>query len=369
MWLNTNFKNKRGIITLLIVLNNYSLKKFSHRYILFVLITFITSCEDDFDRRQGGSAPEIIEPAVRNELFIPPLIDAHESGTSITLTIEEGITEFYTGNPSSTIGYNGNFLGPTIRVYNGNDIELITVNNTEEATTIHKHGLHVPGDVDGGPQQRIDPGDQRVDLLEIRQEASTNWYHPHLMGTTAEQVHDGLAGLWIIEDANSQALNLPGEYGINDIPLIIQDRFFENNVMSYEAGLGDHKFYGNTIIVNGTVGPYKEVPNGWVRFRILNGSNARFYDLQFDDKREFYVIATEGGFLNAPVPESNFQVWPGERYEILVDFSDSSTIFLTATDPENGRDQPLNIIELRPVENSEAIVSLPQTINNIHSYN
>ena len=173
----------------------------------------------------------------------------------------------YDGIPSSTMGYNGSFLGPTIKVYNGENIELITVNNTGESTTIHKHGLHVPGDVDGGPHQRILPGDQRTDILKIRQEASTNWYHPHFMGTTAEQVHAGLAGLWLVEDANSQALSLPSEYGIDDIPLIIQDRFFQNRFMSYEAGLNEHKFFGNTILVNESVGPYKEVPKGWVILR------------------------------------------------------------------------------------------------------
>lgn len=332
------------------------------KFLFFAILIVFISCGDD------DIGDLIIEPTVENDLFIPPLIDSRVSGTSITLTMQEGETEFFDGVPSNTIGYNGSFLGPTIKTYEGDDITLTTVNNTGEPSTIHKHGLHVPGNVDGGPHQRIEAGGQRVDEIEIRQEASTNWYHPHLMGTNAEQVHSGLAGMWLVEDDNSESLNLPNEYGVNDIPLIVMDRFFVNNVMTYEDGLDDMEFLGNTIIANGTVGAFKEVPTGWIRFRILNGSNARFYDFEFEDNRQFFVIATEGGFLETPIAVNNFQAWPGERYEIMVDFSNSANVNLTATDPENGGGI-FNIIELRPNENISADGSLPQALNSIVRYN
>lgn len=187
-------------------------------------------------------------------------------------------------------------MGPTLRVQNNQQITLTTNNTIGEPSTIHKHGLHVPGNVDGGPHQRINSGSSRTEILNIDQEASTNWYHPYLMGSNAEHVYKGLAGMLIVEDENSQSLGLPSEYGINDIPLIVQDRLFVEGEMTY---LMDNRrgYIGNTILVNGTIGAYKNVPMGWVRFRILNASNARFYNFKFEDNRSFEVIATEGGFL------------------------------------------------------------------------
>lgn len=313
--------------------------------------------------------PDIESPSINNKLFVPPIIDSKEDGTSITLTMQQGQIEFFDGVPSNTFGYNGNFLGPTIKVYKNQDISFTTINNIGEPTTIHKHGLHVPGNVDGGPQQRIEPGTSRNDILEIRQEASTNWYHPHLMGTTAEHVFKGLAGLLIVEDDNSQSLGLPDNYGVNDIPLIIQDRLFVNGLMTYDGEMSDDGYFGNNILVNGTVGAFKEVPASWVRFRILNGSNARFYNLSFQDNRNFQVIATDGGFLNKPVSINNLEVWPGERFEILVNFSNSSHIKLVANSTNRGQNQEFDIIEFRPNDNIESTGELPPVLNNIIPHN
>jgi bilirubin oxidase len=225
----------------------------------------------------------------------------------------------------------------------------------------------VPGSVDGGPHQKIDSGNSRTEILNIDQEASTNWYHPHLMGSNAEHVYKGLAGLLIVEDENSLSLGLPNEYGVNDIPLIIQDRLFVEGVMTYSM---DHRrgYLGNTILVNGTIGAYKNVPMGWVRFRILNGSNARFYDFKFEDNRSFEVIATEGGFLESPVAMKNLEVWPGERFEIMVNFNDSSVVKLMANSTNRGQSESFEIIEFRPDENQSSNGQLPAQLNRIDSY-
>lgn len=97
-------------------------------------------------------------------------------------------------------------MGPTLRVQNNQQITLTTNNTIGEPSTIHKHGLHVPGNVDRGPHQRINSGSSRTEILNIDQEASTNWYHPHLMGSNAEHVYKGLAGMLIVEDENSHNL-------------------------------------------------------------------------------------------------------------------------------------------------------------------
>ena len=303
----------------------------------------------------------------KSELFIPEIIETVGDEASIELTMQATETEFFRGVFSDTFGYNGNFLGPTLKVYNKQSITLTTNNRIGEPSTIHKHGLHVPGSVDGGPYQKIDSGNSRTEILNIDQEASTNWYHPHLMGSNAEHVYKGLAGLLIVEDENSLSLGLPNEYGVNDIPLIIQDRLFVEGVMTYSM---DHRrgYLGNTILVNGTVGAYKNVPMGWVRFRILNGSNARFYDFKFEDNRSFEVIATEGGFLESPVAMKNLEVWPGERFEIMVNFNDSSVVKLMANSTNRGQSESFEIIEFRPDENQSSNGQLPAQLNRIDSY-
>jgi bilirubin oxidase len=274
-----------------------------------------------------------IEGSPQNALFIPPLIDSAEENHDISLTIQNSTHEFYPGVESKTKGFSQSYLGPTIRLYDGKETRIRFTNEIGEPTTVHGHGLHVPGSVDGGPQNGIAPDETWDITLPIEQQASTNWYHPHLMGKTAEHVHSGLAGMYIIEDDNSATLDLPKEYGVNDIPLVIQDRSFSDGVMNEYSVTEDEMMNGkreDALVVNGTVSSYVEVPQGWVRLRLLNGSNARYYNFHLKNNEPFYKIATEGGFLEEPVEITELQMTPGERNEILVDMSDGKNRSLMA---------------------------------------
>jgi FtsP/CotA-like multicopper oxidase with cupredoxin domain len=162
-------------------------------------------------------------------LPIPPLLsNLDESGDTATfsMNVMKGSREFFPGIPTATLGYNGNYLGPTIRVRNGQRFRVSVNNTLPEVTTLHWHGLHVPAQWDGGPRQPIPAGTEWNPDFTIKQEAATLWYHPHAMGLTGEQVYQGLAGLIYIEDEVSDSLDLPKTYGIDDIPLVIQDRRF-----------------------------------------------------------------------------------------------------------------------------------------------
>lgn len=341
---------------------------FKHSWVL-LLFLIISSCKKK----------EILLPPIpitdQNELHIPPLIDARNFPGGIAVSIQNGNHEFYAGKASVTRGFNGNYLGPTIRMHKGETTRIHFTNNIGEPTTVHGHGLHVPGDIDGGPQLRILPGETWDAVLPIVQEASTNWYHPHLMGKTAEHVHSGLAGLYLIEDANSESLNIPKEYGVDDIPIIVQDRTFNNGVMvPYPKGLRDgHK--EQTLVINGTVNPYLTVPKGNVRLRILNGSNARSYEFYIKGNAPFSKIATEGGFLNAPVTLTRLSMAPGERNEIVIDMTKGNvelmakylrkkTKYGLPDDPEH------RVIELKvnPKLKPKNTV-LAQNLNSIQPYN
>ena len=269
------------------------------------------------------------------------------------------------------MGFNGDYLGPTIRLYKDTDATITFTNNIGEPTTVHGHGLHVNGEIDGGPQSVIQPGESWQITIPVRQEAGTSWYHPHMMGKTAHHVHAGLAGFYLIEDENSQALDLPKEYGVNDIPLVVQDRSFTDGKMNEYSVTEEDIMNGlreDTLVVNGTVDAYHNVPQGWVRLRLLNGSNARFYRFHFGNDVTFFKIATEGGFLNQPVEMAFIDMAPGERNEIMIDLSDGANATLIAdllpADPEDsGRwttnTPQANVVELRVDPTMQASGTLP----------
>src|ERR1035437_496488 len=208
----------------------------------------------------------------------------------------------------------------------------------------HWHGLIVPGAVDGVPHNTIAAGDRWKASLNVNQPETTAWFHPRPHGETAQQVYSGLAGMLIVEDGSGERLGLPRSYRVDDLPLVLQDRFLDRNgAPLYQPGPMDIMagYRGDTIIVNGAVAPVARVPAGLVRLRLLNGANARIFDLLFSDRRSFQVIASDGGYLSAPVGLPNLLIAPGERYEILVDFSDGAEVVL-----ETGADRNVPMMEM-----------------------
>jgi len=205
---------------------------------------------------------------------------------------------------------------------------------------MHGHGMHVPASQDGTAHQKILPKKRWSSRFKVNQKACTNWYHSHAMGKTAEHVYKGLAGLIIIEDDEIKKLSLPNNYGKDDIPLILQDRFFDTKgQFYYKPGMRDIMmgYTGNTNITNGVVNPYIDVEAKQIRFRILNGSNSSVYNLAFNDDKTFKQIATDNSLLEKPVELYNLILSPGERAEIIVDFSDDLGEYLHFFDKNMGK--------------------------------
>lgn len=266
--------------------------------------------------------------ALERSLVIPPLLDGRVvNGEKVfELTARHGRTELMPGAWSDTAGFNGTYLGPTIRAHTGERVRVDVKNELGETTTVHWHGMHLPAAMDGGPHQPIPSGDTWSPHWTVRNSAATLWYHPHTLGKTSQQVYAGLAGLFLVDDENSDRLGLPNTYGVDDIPLIVQDRRFdEGGRLIYVRDRAQHNFgaMGDDILVNGTRGPYLDVGRRLIRLRILNASNARRYNFGFSDDRPFWQIATDGGLLEAPVERTRALLAPGERAEIVVDLSES----------------------------------------------
>ena len=257
---------------------------------------------------------------------VPPLLE----GENLTLSIQEGILSLPFGR-SESLGFNGDYLGPTIRMSRGDPADIKVINTLKEDTTVHWHGMHIPAEFDGGPRQVIKAGGTWQPRFTIDQEAATLWYHPHLMGKTAEHVYRGLAGLFLIEDDYSRSLDIPREYGVNDIPVILQDRRIgRDGSFSYSPRMPDlmHGYLGNVLLVNGAHQPVLQIAGGTYRFRILNGSNSSIYRVRFSDDRDFTVIAGDGGFLPDTVRVNELVMASGERYEILADFKGEDDVRL-----------------------------------------
>ena len=279
---------------------------------------------------------------------IPPVLQpSRVEGSAVVyeLTAAPGSRAFVADAETATLGYNGDYLGPTIRVDRGQDVDIRVTNGLSEATTVHWHGAHLPAEADGGPHQIIPPGDTWTASFLVDQEAATLWYHPHLMGTTAEQVYEGLAGFLIVEDEVSDSLALPREYGVNDIPVVLQERRFgRDGRFRYRPAMPDimHGYFGNALLTNGVIEPYLEVTRGILRLRLLNGSNSTILRLSLNNGAPFHQIAGDGGFLEAPVRLEQIILSPGERAEVLVDFS--AGVAASTRDPRGTRGAPAQLL-------------------------
>ncbi|MBK8613836.1 MAG: multicopper oxidase domain-containing protein [Flavobacteriales bacterium] len=256
-------------------------------------------------------APALASAQAQNPLAIPPALDLD----TFELVVDEHIHQFYPGVNTATYGASAEYLGPTLIMHRGDTARVRVQNELAQITNMHWHGLQVPGEFDGGPPREIAPGDSWTATYQVKNPAGTYWYHPHPHELTAEQANKGVAGFIIVQDSAEGALPLPRTYGVDDFPVVVQDRRFLPN--------GNFVFgpYGDSVLVNGTPRPYLECPAQVVRLRLLNGSNARIYPLGFEDGRSFSVIASDGGLLNAPVDMDRVWLSNGERAEILLDLT------------------------------------------------
>ncbi|AKA39279.1 multicopper oxidase CueO [Yersinia ruckeri] len=289
-------------------------------------------------------------------LPIPPLL-APDANRKIQLRLQTGSMLWVPGQTTQTWGINGGFLGPAIRLQRGKPVTIEVNNTLPEATTVHWHGLEIPGEVDGGPQALIAAGATRTVSFTVDQPAATCWFHPHTHNKTGYQVAMGLGGLVLIEDEESSKLALPKQWGVDDIPVILQDKLlnqdgqidYQLDVMTAAVG-----WFGDKMFTNGAQYPQQITPRGWVRLRLLNGCNARSLNLALSNGRPMYVIASDGGFLPEPIVVTELPILMGERFEILVDMSDGNSLDLvTLPVKQMGMtlapfDQPLPVLRLQP---------------------
>jgi FtsP/CotA-like multicopper oxidase with cupredoxin domain len=293
-------------------------------------------------------SPEL--ESYQDELSVPPVA----RGDS-TIEIGSSSHRFHRAlKPAPTWSYGGaEYFGPTIEAHTDEPIQLTFRNAlgrhlfaadvdptlegaSEEArlrphVSVHLHGAVTPPDMDGHPMDAFLPGSTRTYQHHNQQESANLWYHDHGMGITRLNVYAGLAGMYLLRDQfdtgdRTNAWDLPsGEF---EIPLILADRRFHDDgslnfrtVPFVPQGHWDGGQIGDRLTVNGTVSPYCHVARGFYRFRVLNASNLRSYNLSFSNRMSFWVIGNDGGLLDKPARTASVRISPGERTDLIVDFS------------------------------------------------
>ncbi len=277
-----------------------------------------------------------------NDIIIPPIINDdnyhlnvietqhnfNPNGSDSLNTMVRTFAFEDANNPGTT-----SILGPTLTWGYLKDLTPTVTNNLNEVTTCHWHGAHVPQFADGGPHQRIQPGDTWNPFFKVLDKSATMWYHPHAMGLTYKHVQMGLSGMIIVEDPmdgqDDPTLNaihrfMPVDYGVNDFPLIFQTKKFMRDtdgaiVIQAEDGFKDDYYY----MVNGIVDPVLEVPANMIRLRLLNGDGKFTFNFKFktaDGTRyPSQLIATDAGYTTRSWRRDSILMAPGERTEFLLD--------------------------------------------------
>jgi spore coat protein A len=289
-----------------------------------------------------------LEPFV-DPLFLPPILkpsDVVSGSPQYQITISEFQQKLHRDLPPTVVwGFEGFTPGPIIVAERGRSITVnwlnrlpsrhrLLVDHTlhgagtnvpEVRTTIHLHGGHVSAENDGYPDDWITPGQAQRTVYPNRQPGASLWYHDHAMGITRLNAMMGLAGgFYILRDPEEDSLGLPS--GRYDIPLTLQDKTLDpRGQIAYPVSPSAEspsvpEFFGTHVVVNGRVSPYLEVEPRPYRFRLLNASNARVFQLSLIPQQKFIQIGTDGGLLAAPVELGELLIAPGERADLVVDF-------------------------------------------------
>ena len=313
--------------------------------------------------------------AFERPLPVPPLAPSTVDGDGrrvFDLRASKGRHDFG-GQKAETYGYNGSYLGPTLRARRGERVVVNVHNGLDEVTSAHWHGMHLPPTMDGGPHQPIGPGTTWSPTWTVNQPAATLWYHPHPHGETADHVYQGLAGMFIVDDPGTDVAALPHEYGVDDVPVIVQDKAFDDGRLRRTTGMfGSGGLLGDTVVVNGALGPYLDVTTEKVRLRLLNASNVRPYHFGFSDGRAFALVGTDGGLLAAPHETTGVTMVAGERAEIVVTMRPGERLVLRSTPAKldldwfhkrtAGANDSFDVLELRAAPTLKPSPAVPATL-------
>jgi spore coat protein A len=348
---------------------------------------FDESCSDDTDRASCEDNGGIFQGAGsmcsdnRVDCGLEPFVDllpwpvpvvqpvsTKPDGTKVyEITMDAVSQQLHSELPDTDVwGYNNSYPGPTLETRVNEPIEVKYINQLPDVThalevdtcphgpnywrdstrgVVHLHGGHVPSRFDGLPEYDLFPGEFDIYQYPNIQLPATLWYHDHALGITRLNVYMGMAAYYLLRDDFEDNLGLPPvEY---EVPAVIQDRTFNDDGSFFYPPKTVNAFYGDKVLVNGKIWPYLNVDQGKYRFRFLNGSQARVYNLRLENVSDqagpvppMVLIGTDGGLIDEPIPLTTFEMAPAERFDVVIDFADlpASTEIVLKNDDQT---QPL----------------------------
>ncbi|QIQ20232.1 multicopper oxidase family protein [Zophobihabitans entericus] len=255
----------------------------------------------------------------------------HARPIKVTLT-PEITTEFW--------AYNDSIPGPSIEVFEGDTIKITVKNDLPQPTTVHWHGLPVPADQDGNPQDEIPVGGSRVYTFTLPEGcAGTYWYHPHGHETVAEQAFRGLAGTLIVRAKNDPLVHLPEQQWLfSDLKLNSDGQIADNSMMDWMNGRE-----GQFTLLNGSHQPKITLTEA-TRVRLWNACSGRYLNLNFPGC-DVQLVGTDGGLMEKPYALEILLLSPGERAEVIVTPIQTATAMLQSFAYDRGKMGP-KVIEI-----------------------
>ncbi len=278
-----------------------------------------------------ATVPSPLWAATRSELVIPPLIESRR-GKPVYLGLNATQRKLIDNKLTEVWGMNGEYLGATVRVRKGDFVKLNYRNNLTQRVAMHIQGLQSSAETLGGVAHILQPNQGWSPIVPIEQSAGFCYYQACTLGNSAYQNYRGLVGLWLVEDDESLKAKIPHNYGVNDIPLILQDHQFNAEGQQLFQQNEQH-FYGNRLLTNGQEAPYLTVARSWIRLRIVNASLSRPYDIQTDEQRDLWIISEDQGYLAEPKVVKNYPLAPGERVDLMLDLNEGGNVSLLASSP------------------------------------
>ncbi|MFI5687609.1 multicopper oxidase family protein [Streptomyces sp. NPDC051636] len=260
-------------------------------------------------------------PQFQQAMPVPKVLQpTRVSGTTsyYEMTMKEADAEILPGRLTRVRTFNGNFPGPLIKAVSGRRVVVKQTNGLSVPASVHLHGAHVPQSSDGSPMDLIAPGGGTKTYTYPNAQPHANlWFHDHAHHLESETVYRGLTGFYLLTDDVERSLDLPS--GTYDVPIALRDaRFDDSGQLVYSMG----DFMKRTVLLaNGRAWPYFAVAARKYRFRLFNTANLRFFTLQLSDGSAFQQIGSDGGLLEKPVDVTSVTLSPGERADIVVDFS------------------------------------------------
>ncbi|KAG7048215.1 bilirubin oxidase [Colletotrichum scovillei] len=339
---------------------------------------------------EGSSAKDWLSPEYKYFYQFPlPIPPVKQPKMSITNPVTNKQIDYYevdivpfkqqvypNKGPASLVGYDGISPGPTFLVPRGRETVVRFTNKAVLPSAVHLHGSPSRAPWDGWAEDRILPGQYKDYYYPNSQSGRFLWYHDHAMDITAVNAYFGQAGAYIIQDPAEDALGLPTGYGVNDIPLVLSSKQYNNDGSLFSPAGETDSLWGDVIQVNGQPWPFFKVEPRKYRLRFLNSAVSRSFILYFQRQTgganiPFQVIASDAGLLTGPITSSTLTISMAERWEVVFDFSQFAGQNITLRNQDDvGKDkdygftnQVMRFVVSKPAVVDNAVV--PANLRNV----